>query len=176
MKNKFGSSIILAVSVLMFSSLIVFGQDEPMTIKDYYLRMPKKYDGKTRHSREEMVADAESNETLDLEHGYLRYSLRGDTVQVFEAAIFKKPGGGYILAYDEDYDSDKNPSPTKLFFLKFDQGKWTDVTAQVLSIPINKHYQYELPREGTTIEVTKDGWQKMYVLKWKNGKFVKAAK
>lgn len=147
---------------------------EPQNIKDFYLLMPKKYDGKSRSEREQAIETAETNETIDIKNGYFRYSLKGDTVQVCEASVFKKPDGGYVLAYNEDYDDvhDEKPTPTKLFFLEYAGGQWIDVTTQIIPLPINRKYQYNLPQTGTTIEVW-DGADKIYTLLWKNGKFVK---
>lgn len=150
--------------------------EKPQTIKDFYLLMPKKYDGKSKAQRQQSLENAETNETIDIKNGYFRDAYKGDTIEICEAAIFKK-SGGYILAYNEDYDDVHNekPASTKLFFLDYADGQWIDVTTQLMPLPINRKYQYKLPQIGTTIEVW-DGAGKMYTLLWKNGKFVKEAK
>lgn len=145
----------------------------PQTAEQFYLLMPKKYDGKSAAERKDLAETAHQDEEIAYTN-YLRGSMRAGAIETFEAAIFENPGGGYIFAYNEDYNEYSNPSPTKLFFLSYENEKWTDVTAQVMPIPINKKYQYTLPREGETIEVSKDGLEKSYSLVWENGKFIKS--
>jgi len=62
--------------------------DNPTTVQDYYLLMPKQYDKSTRAEREEILGYSET--TVDLENGHIEYvtHLSG---QVFEAALFKRP-------------------------------------------------------------------------------------
>ena len=142
----------------------------PKTVQDCYLLMPEKYDGSSRQDREEILGYT-SETTIDIKHGYISYitPLSGE---VFEAALFKGPDGESILAYNEDCDLHYKV-PTKLYFLKYEDGKWTDVTTQLLPLPINSRYKYKLPQIGTTLTVTNARGQKMYDLAWKNGKFEK---
>jgi hypothetical protein len=143
--------------------------DQPKDVKDYYLLMPKKYDGATRQEREETL---ESDETfVDIQHGYMGSQI-GKLGERCQAALFKRPDGGFIFAYNEDGDPATNV-PTKLFLLKYEAGQWTDVTAQLLPEPVNKRYWYDLPQIGTTIKVTTAKGGKLYHLAWKNGRFEK---
>ena len=143
--------------------------DNPITVQDYYLLMPKQYDKSTRAEREEILGYSDT--TVDLENGHIEYitHLSG---QVFEAALFKRPEGGFIFAYNEDCDL-KYKVPTKLYLLKYDAGEWTDVTTQLLPVAVNARYKYELPQKGAIIQVTTPGGAKLYQLIWKNGKFEK---
>ncbi|HMJ24309.1 MAG TPA: hypothetical protein VK475_00690 [Pyrinomonadaceae bacterium] len=143
--------------------------ETPETVQAYYLLMPAKYDRSTRQQREEILEYSET--TIDNEKGYIQYvtHLSGE---VFEAALFKEPDGGKILAYNEDCDL-KYSVLTKLYFLKYENGKWTDVTTQLLPIPVNSRFRYKLPASGTTIKVTDAKGRPMYSLFWKNGKFEK---
>ncbi len=166
MKLKLTLSIFLTLA----ASLFVFGQDEPTTIKDYYLLMPQKYDGSTFEEREEILG-YEGDTTIDIKNGYISYitHLSGE---VFEVAMFKKPNGELIIAYNEDCDL-KNNVLTKMYFLLYDGGRWVDVTSKLMPVPINKKYKYNLPKNGTTIQVTTASGKKVYSLSWKNGKFEK---
>lgn len=166
MKNKFWFiKIMLAIGLF---STIVFAQTE--TIKDYYLLMPQKYDGSTFAEREEILG-FEGDTTIDTNNGYISYitHLSGE---VFEVAMFKKPDGGLIIAYNEDCDL-KNNVLTKMYFLFYDAGRWIDMTSKLMPVPINKKYKYNLPQKGTTVQVTTASGKKVYSLIWKNGKFEK---
>lgn len=142
---------------------------DPQSIKDYYLLMPKKYDGATFEEREEILG-YESDTVIDLNNGYIKYETRA-AGEVFEVALFKYNGEVFI-AYNEDCDLENNQL-TKMYFLHYDGGRWIDVTGQAMPIPINKKYKYKLPQKGTTIQVTTASGKRMYNLLWKNGKFIK---
>ncbi|MBX7173737.1 MAG: hypothetical protein K1X72_22395 [Pyrinomonadaceae bacterium] len=142
---------------------------DPQSIKDYYLLMPKKYDGATFEEREEILG-YESDTVIDLNNGYIKYETRA-AGEVFEVALFKYNGEVFI-AYNEDCDLENNQL-TKMYFLHYDGGRWIDVTGQAMPIPINKKYKYKLPQKGTTIQVTTANGKRMYNLLWKNGKFIK---
>lgn len=92
--------------------------------------------------------------------------------EVFEAALFKLPDGGYVLSYNEDCDL-KYKVRTKLFLLKYEGGNWTDMTTQLLPVPVNSRYKYKLPEKRTTIQVSTTAGAKMYTLVWINGRFEK---
>jgi len=143
--------------------------ENPTTVQDYYLLMPKQYDKSTRAEREEILGYSET--TVDLENGHIEYitHLSG---QVFEAALFKRPDGGLVFAYNEDCDL-KYKVPTRLYLLKYEAGEWTDVTTRLLPVPVNARFKYQLPRKGTIIQVTTPAGAKLYQLAWTNGKFEK---
>ena len=151
------------------SSDSAISSDTPQKIKDYYLLMPQKYDGSTRAEREEILGYT-GETTIDEKNGYISYNtpLSGE---VFEIALFKSNGEVFI-AYNEDCDLENNVL-TKMYFFRYDGGKWIDVTAQTMPGPINKRYKYKLPQIGTTIKVSTADGKKMYDLIWKNGKFEK---
>jgi len=142
--------------------------DDSPTVRELYLLMPKQYDGSSRQEREEIL-EYTSETVVDIPHGYISYvtHLSGE---VFEVALFKAPDGSRILAYNQDSDPRYNV-PTKLYFLKYEGERWTDVTAQLLPEPVNKQHKYKLPQTGTTINVTDAKGRKLYEVAWKNGKF-----
>lgn len=143
--------------------------DGPKTVKDFYLLMPEKYNGYSREEREEAL---DSTETfVDIKNGYIGSQI-GQLGERFQAAIFKRPDGGYILAYNEDGDPSVDVA-TKFYLLKYENGAWSDVTTELLPVSVNKNYHYDLPNTGTTIKVTTAKGAKLYSLAWKNGKFEK---
>lgn len=143
--------------------------DGPKTVKDFYLLMPEKYNSYTREEREEAL---DSTETfIDIKNGYIGSQI-GQLGERFQAAIFKRPDGGYIFAYNEDGDPSVDVA-TKFYLLKYENGEWTDVTTALLPVAVNKNYHYDLPNTGTTIKVTTAKGAKLYSLAWKNGKFEK---
>lgn len=143
--------------------------DSPKTVKDFYLLMPEKYNGYSREEREEIL---DSTETLvDIKNGYIGSHI-GTLGERCQVAIFKRPDGGYILAYNEDGDPSVDVA-TKFYLLKYENGQWIDVTTELLPVPVNKNYHYDLPNTGTTVKVTTSKGAKMYSLAWKNGKFEK---
>ena len=158
--------ILIGVGTLSESSA---QSETPETVQAFYLLMPEKYDHSTRQQREEILEYSDT--TIDNKNGYIQ-DITHLSGEVFEAALFKDPDGGFILAYNEDCDL-KYGVLTKLFFLKYKDGKWTDVTTRVLPIPINGRYKYKLPQSGTAIRVTDAKGKPMYALAWKNGKFEK---
>ncbi len=162
-------SVVLVGSVALCQNQVAEGQsDNPKTVQDYYLSMPQRYDKSTRQQREEILGD---ETMIDNENGYIQYitHLSGE---VLEAALFKRPDGGYVFVYNEDCDL-KYKVPTKLYFLTYEGGKWTDVTTQLLPVPVNLRYKYKLPQKGKTIQVTTASGAKVYQLVWKDGKFEK---
>jgi hypothetical protein len=68
-----------------------------------------------------------------------------------------------------------------LSLLRYENGRWKDVTKALLPVPYNENYIYMIPRYGTTIKVTtgnsEDNWveygrgKKVYDLVWTQGKF-----
>ena len=131
-------------------------------------------DGRAGWSPDNFGLSYEGEMTIDTKNGYISYitPLSGE---VFEIALFKRPDGAIIIAYNEDCDLANNVL-TKLYFFYFDNGRWIDETIQVMPVPINKRYKYKLPQKGTTIKVTDAKGKFVYSLVWKTGKFIKGAK
>ena len=80
-------------------------------------------------------------------------------------ALFKLPGGEYLIGVNVF-----NEMADDLYFLRYQSGKWSDVTRSVIP-GFNKTYEYKLPRYGTTVEVSSKAGKKLYDLVWSSGKF-----
>jgi hypothetical protein len=141
----------------------------PQGVIDFYRLMPQRYDGSTVAERNEILALTET--FVDEKHGYIGSTI-GTLGERCQVAIFKKPVGGYVLAYNEDGDLEAAVK-TKFFLLDYQNNKWTDVTAALMPVPVSAYYSYDLPRAGTTIKVTNAKGTKLYSLAWRGGRFVK---
>jgi hypothetical protein len=89
-------------------------------------------------------------------------------------ALFKRPDASYIVAVMTEFEMGSDN-----YFLEYKDGKWSDLSAQVIP-GFSKNHIYELPRKGTTIQVFKkktvdtditEKGTKLYDLAWNAGKF-----
>ena len=112
---------------------------------------------------------------IDLNHDYLKF--RADASPDQEVAIFRYRGAELVATSTPDSVSDYNA----FHLYRFSNGKLREVTEKELPIPARAdNYLYELPRIGTTIRVYKFDLSKQkrwhaFDLKWRGGRFVKAA-
>ncbi|HYE63953.1 MAG TPA: hypothetical protein VD966_00130 [Pyrinomonadaceae bacterium] len=143
---------------------------EPRTVIDYFLLVPERYVGYDRQFREELLRSGRADTLVDVQNGYISYRAT-DNPEAFEFAIFKKPDGKYLIAFSIGYDPDFPDTPSKLLFLNYENGKWSDVTRASLPVAFNKRLTYKLPREGRNIVVTDDKGRRVYTLAWAGGKF-----
>jgi hypothetical protein len=113
----------------------------------------------------------------DAANGYM--SGAGDAAQDgFAMALFKRANGTYLIAFYTYGEGGVEDTPWCVF-LDYKNGKWTDVSRAVVPNYNAQKYIYELPRQGTTIEVfgkdeMGEGFykgKKLYDLIWQNGKF-----
>ena len=158
---------------------------EPKTIRDFFMLLPEKYfvlEG-CQGDREKDCNKAKLDylktftEIEDTANGYFKGGCDG-AQSCIEMAIFKKPDGTY-LAGVSTYAEMMNDN----FFIDYDGGKWTDVSASVIP-QFSKKNMYEFPRVGTVVKVfgkkiiekgddyeASEKGEKLYNLKWKDGKF-----
>ncbi len=153
----------------------------PRTIRDFFNLLPQKYfllegcepqkDKNCDKARREYVKNY--LEVEDTANGYWKSGCDG-AQSCLQMALFKRPNGGYIVAVQILNESDETN-----YFLEYKNGKWFDISAQVIPEFSDKNI-YELPRQGTTIEVFKKDFPepnysergaKIYNLVWKDGKF-----
>ncbi len=158
----------------------------PKTVTEFFNLLPEVYfsiescNKTTDRNCEKAKSDyLERYKTIeDIENGYLEAG--GDGAQAtFKMAIFRRPDASYLVGlnvFGEAEDSYR--------FLNFDNGKWEDVSIEVIP-EFSRTNIYELPRKGTTIrvfakriieqgenfEVSEKG-EKIYELEWKEGEFL----
>lgn len=159
----------------------------PRTVRDFFMLLPEKYfvlescdKAKDRDCRKAKLdylktfADVE-----DTANGYLKGGCDG-AQSCMEMALFKRPDGTYLVGL-----ATANEAMNDNYFLNLADGKWTDVSADVVP-GFSKMNMYELPRFGTTVQVfakkiiekgpdfeASEKGEKLYDLEWKNGKFTK---
>lgn len=156
---------------------------QPRTVRDFFNLLPQKYftlEGcEPRTDRNCDKARGEYIQTFleieDTANGYWKSGCDGGQ-SCLTMALFKRPNGKYIVALTREFELG-----TDNFFLEYRNGKWFDVSAQIVP-NFSKNNLYELPQQGTTVEVFKkrmieddigEKGAKLYNLLWQNGKFTK---
>lgn len=156
---------------------------QPKTVHDFFTLLPEKYfalEGcdkatdkncdKARTEYLKMYLEVE-----DTANGYLKAGCDGGQ-SCLTMALFKRPNGTYLVAVNNSFEMGED-----YYFLDYANGKWTDVSAQVVP-NFSKKNMYELPRQGTTVQVFAKKYDageeagkgaKLYDLEWKDGKFAK---
>jgi len=154
---------------------------QPRTVRDFFNLLPQKYfllegcesqkDKNCDKARREYVKNY--LEVEDTANGFWKSGCDG-AQSCLQMALFKRPDKTYIVAVQTLNESDETN-----YFLEYKNGKWFDISAQVIPEFSDKNI-YELPRQGTTIEVFKKDFPepeysergaKIYNLEWKDGKF-----
>jgi len=154
---------------------------QPRTVRDFFNLLPQKYfllegcepqkDKNCDKARKEYVK--KYLEIEDTANGFWKSGCDG-AQSCLQMALFKRPDTGYIVAVQTLDEMEETN-----YFLEYKNGKWFDISAQVIPEFSNKNI-YELPRKGTTIEVFKKNFPepnysergaKIYDLEWKGGKF-----
>jgi len=102
--------------------------------------------------------------------------MAGDGAQgTLQVALFRYQGRVLVAVRNE-------ADMGFLDFLRYENGRWKNVTKAVLPVPFNERYIYTLPRYGTVIKVTtrddiyddterKPKVKRVYDLLWVRGKF-----
>ena len=155
--------------------------NQPKTVRDFFNLLPQKYfllescePAKDKNCKKARAAYLKSFlEVEDTANGYLKGGCDG-AQSCLTMALFKRPNSTYIVAVHT-----LNESEETNYFLEYKDGKWSDISAQVIPQFSTKNI-YELPQKGTTIEVFKKNFPepsysergaKIYDLTWQSGKF-----
>lgn len=165
----------------------VAAQAGPRTVMDFFALLPEKYftlegcDRATDKDCKKARADYLKTfaEVEDVKNGYFKGGCDG-AQSCIEMAIFKRPDGTYLVGVSTFAEMMND-----FYFLDYADGKWTDVSADVVP-EFSKKNWYELPRVGTTMKVyskkiveetpefqISEKGKLMYELTWKDGKFGK---
>lgn len=156
---------------------------EPKTVRDFFKLLPAEYftlegcepakDKNCDKARAEYLKNF--LEVEDIPNGYLKGGCDGGQSCIV-MTLFKRPNASYVIAVNTEFEAGTNN-----YFLDYSNGKWTDISAEIIPQFSKKNF-YELPRQGTTIQVfakkMTDGYEdgkgeKLYDLVWKDGKFSK---
>lgn len=154
----------------------------PKTVRDFFLALPDRYFSldccmtmpKAKQKPEYLKRYLKVEDTAN---GYM--SGYGDAAQEgFVMALFKRPNGSYLIGFYTYGEGGVEDTPWTVF-LDYKAGKWTDISRKLIANYNKEKYIYELPQNGTTVEVfAKDengtDWykgKKLHDLVWKDGKF-----
>lgn len=173
----------LAFVLSILPPSIIAQTTQPKTVRDFFNLLPQKYftlegcepktDKNCNQARKEYIQNY--LEIEDTANGYWKSGCDGGQ-SCLDIALFKRPNGTYVVAVHTIYETDEIN-----YFLEYKNGKWFDISAQVVP-NFSKKNIYELPQKGTTIVVYKKKFPepsysergaKIYNLVWKNGKFSK---
>lgn len=173
-------SLFLTFFVCLFAFSANAQTNQPKTVRDFFNLLPQKYftlegcqpssDKNCNKARREYIDSF--LEIEDTANGYWKSGCDG-AQSCLTMALFKRPNAAYIVALKKEFESG-----TDNYFLEYRNGKWFDISAQVVP-SFSKNNIYELPRTGTTVGVFAknknsefgDKGKKLYDLVWKNGKF-----
>ncbi len=151
-------SIILLLTLSVFSITALAQTKQPKTVRDFFMALPDKYFSldccmsmpKAKQKSEYLKRYLKVEDTAN---GYM--SGYGDAAQEgFVLALFKRPNGTYLIGFYTDGEGGVEDTPWTVF-LSYSGGKWTDVSRSVIAGYNKFKYIYELPRNGTTVEVFK---------------------
>jgi hypothetical protein len=182
MKNNLLQTSLFLI-VLIFAVTAISAQSKaPKTVRDYFLLLPSKYfsldccmESTPKKSKEKYL-----EQYLDVEdtaNGYMKGN--GDGAQeAFEMALFKKTDGSYLIGFYTIGEGGVEEVPYTVF-LQYRAGRWTDVSKTVIPGYAPTKRIYQIPRQGTTVEVFEkdeaasdfNKGKKLHDLVWKNGKF-----
>ena len=157
--------------------------DGPKTVRDFFMLLPEKYftlegcdreaDKDCKKAREDYL---KTFAEVDVANGYIKGGCDGGQACI-EMAIFKRPDGTYLVGVGTFSEMMND-----YYFLNYKNGTWTDASSSVPEF--SKKNMYELPRQGTTVQVfakkivdqgpdyeASEKGKKLYDLEWKDGKF-----
>ena len=162
---RFGVFVLLA-ALASVVPVPAASASQPMTVKDYFLRLPNKYFEVTQAQRKDFISAGNPHSIVDIKHDYLY--MGGDGVQPnLTVALFRYHEVVTVAVLDGGYD----PNIPTLDFLRYRGGHWLNVTRHVLPLPFDNRLDYFLPRRGTTIRVCNSRGCTVYNLLWRQGRF-----
>ncbi len=178
------------VITLVLVSLSTFAQaqtKQPKTVRDFFNLLPQKYfllegcaDNPSVTNCNKARAEYLKNylEVEDSANGYMKGGCDG-AQSCFTLALFKRQNGTYLVGLSTSFEMGEES-----YFLEYSNGKWQNISSRVVP-EYSKNKVYDLPRQGTTIEVyelksekirgeelmARERGRKLYDLVWKDGQF-----
>ncbi len=141
-------------------------------VRDYFLWLPDQYLNLAAERRADVLASGGT--IIDTKNGYI--SFQTSAADRTAVTLFRLASGNYLVAVSyigpDTGATDAAQTVSKLYFLRYEQGQWSDLTRTTLPVPFDPTLKYELPRFGTTISVTNRAGGKVFDLTWTNGNFV----
>jgi hypothetical protein len=173
----------LAIVLVFVSAVMAAAQArQPRTVREFFMALPGRYfgiecciDKDARKAKERYLKQYLTVE--DTANGYM--SASGDAAQDgFVMALFKRADGTYLIGLYTYGEGGVEDTPWTIF-LNYKGGKFTDVSRSVVPQYKKEKFVYELPRNGTTVEVfakdeSGEDWnkgKKVHDLVWEKGVF-----
>jgi hypothetical protein len=125
--------------------------------------LPDKYFEANRDQRLHWMLDPKRGAIVDVANGYLFAPGDGAQTDIF-TCLFKRSDGSYLVAVG--YNNNDEVFEPFLDFYIYTRGRLRNVTKSVMPLPFSRSLYYELPRYGTTINVTNKAGRKLYDLVW----------
>ena len=163
-------SLSLTLFALIGMSLTLCSQAEtsqPKNVVDFYMRLPARYFEHSMNSKERLDWAKLTSSVIDTKNGFM--FIGGDGAQQsITVCLFKRSDNSYVIAVGDNNHDVFDPY---LDFYRYQNGKWRNVTRQLLPVRWNSNWDYVLPRYGRTIHVHKKSHRKAYDLEWKDDRF-----
>lgn len=139
-------------------------------VREYFYTLPERYLDIPAASRAALLQSADA--IVDVKNGYI--SVQNGASGRYVLTVFRRTADSYLIALSHTRSaSSAARAASRLFFLRYDLERWSDVTDEMLlPLAFDPALNYELPRYGTTIAVTNRAGVKVYELIWSNGRFV----
>ena len=154
---------------------------QPRTVREFFNLLPQRYfalEGCAANPTKQNCDKARRDyiktflEIEDDRNGYWKSGCDG-AQSCLVMTLFKRPDATYIVALKTEFEMGADN-----YFLEYKNGRWLDISREVIP-EFSKNNIYELPRQGTTVEVfakkntddIPERGKKLYDLVWKNGKF-----
>ncbi len=176
---------LIILTILWLTGAAAAQTKQPRAVREFFDLLPAKYFtlescepaldkncAKARKQYLETYLDVE-----DSANGFMSGGCDG-AQNCFTLALFKRPNNAYLVGLNVAGEAQDDYN-----FLEYRNGKWTDISAQVVP-KYSRRNIYELPRNGTTVQVfakkiveSGDGYEisekgaKLYDLIWRDGKF-----
>lgn len=189
--------LLLRYTTAILLGLISFGvakAQEPRTVTDHLMALPndlfKLVDENFEYADPEPKTKTDMDKyrrskilVEDIKNGYIEYEHNEFPTQI---ALFKKDGGGYLMAVSVRslvHANNGQVCSGELSFLEFNGGEWLNVTEKYApklnAIEAKKakrsEYCFELPRVGRTIRLYSLWWDSEETwghFEWNGTKFV----
>ena len=139
-------------------------------VRDYFHTLPERYLDIPAASRAALLQSGDA--IVDVKNGYI--SVQNGASGRYVLTVFRRSADSYLIALSHTRPASSAAlAASRLFFLRYEQDKWSDVTDEMLlPLSFDPALNYELPRYGTTIPVTNRAGAKVYELVWTNGRFL----
>lgn len=140
---------------------------ERLTVVDYFHLLGSFEEHSRSH---DWMLEERHGAVVDIPNGYLH--AIGDGAQgPLWVCVFRRSDGTHLVGVkSQSPDTDEW---VELRFHRLVDGRWADVTREVLPDPVRGDRRYDMPRYGTTIHVRDRAGRPLHDLAWTGERFVR---